>query len=335
MNKQSGFTLVEVLVGAGILGALALAFMHFMSQTETANKFGSKSANISSLRFGITQSLKSINGCRRSFATPGNIKPKGAGTEIDSIFINIDGAKTIEKNMIYGSGSSGKFTITSMVLKDFPANEMRKEMATLEVVFQTMPPENRIQKETFKVPVVLTGDIVTDCFETTKGSYDCVGDWSTCSKTCGGGTQTFSISSNEHNGGEGCAFAAGASQACNTQPCPPPEPELVPVNGGWSEWTTCSVSCGGGVQNRSCTSPAPANGGAPCSGGDSQACNTQSCVVNGVCGEYSRYSPTCVSGTQEAWTDGFGACASHNTRCVGSGGGTTEECGGWVGGGCN
>lgn len=56
-----------------------------------------------------------------------------------------------------------------------------------------------------------------------------------------------------------------------TKTCP------IPVDGGWSEWSECSATCGGGTQTRTCTNPAPANGGASCEGSSSQECNTQSC----------------------------------------------------------
>ena len=49
----------------------------------------------------------------------------------------------------------------------------------------------------------------------------------------------------------------------------------------WSTWTTCTVTCGGGTQtrDRSCTNPAPKNGGNACVGAanENQACNTQNC----------------------------------------------------------
>jgi hypothetical protein len=56
-----------------------------------------------------------------------------------------------------------------------------------------------------------------------------------------------------------------------------PSNSLCPVDGGWSAWSSCSATCGGGTQTRTCTNPAPKNGGAQCSGPSSQACNTQAC----------------------------------------------------------
>ena len=63
------------------------------------------------------------------------------------------------------------------------------------------------------------------------------------------------------------------------------------VDGGWSSFGTCSATCGGGTQTRTCTNPAPAYGGADCVGSASQSCNTQACAVTKyyyvVLGEYS------------------------------------------------
>lgn len=55
------------------------------------------------------------------------------------------------------------------------------------------------------------------------------------------------------------------------------QPPCTPVNGGWSGWSACSVTCGGGTQTRSCTNPAPSCNGASCSGSSTQSCNTQAC----------------------------------------------------------
>ena len=59
---------------------------------------------------------------------------------------------------------------------------------------------------------------------------------------------------------------------------------LFIVNGGWSDWTSfgdCSKTCGGGIKTRqrTCTNPAPANGGKDCKGSssDSMSCNEQGC----------------------------------------------------------
>ena len=57
--------------------------------------------------------------------------------------------------------------------------------------------------------------------------------------------------------------------------------QMEPINGGWSEWSECSVECGGGTQSRTCTNPAPQYGGADCVGSETQSCNTQICLIAG------------------------------------------------------
>ena len=59
---------------------------------------------------------------------------------------------------------------------------------------------------------------------------------------------------------------------------------LLSVDGqltSWSSWSSCTLTCGTGTQERarSCTNPAPQHGGAQCSGSTSenQNCNTHNC----------------------------------------------------------
>jgi len=85
-----------------------------------------------------------------------------------------------------------------------------------------------------------------------------------------------------------CAGAYGGSTAsCSANKA---------VDGGWTGWSSCSASCGGGTQTRSCTNPAPANGGAYCSGSSSQSCTPRSGVpchwVDLACSHYGGYWPT-------------------------------------------
>jgi hypothetical protein len=103
----------------------------------------------------------------------------------------------------------------------------------------------------------------------------------TCTATCGGGSlsQTRTCTNPAPaNGGATCLGASQQTVACNTAPCP--------VDGNWSGWvnsTACTVTCGGGslTQTRTCTNPAPANGGLSCPGNSEQtvSCNTQACPL--------------------------------------------------------
>lgn len=102
------------------------------------------------------------------------------------------------------------------------------------------------------------------------------GAWSSCSKTCGIGTQkqTRTVTQNPESGGQACP-GLEQSQSCQTQPCP-----IDCVVSGFGEWGACSAECDGGKQTRSKTiTTAPQHGGAACPAemSQEQACNTQPC----------------------------------------------------------
>jgi len=95
-----------------------------------------------------------------------------------------------------------------------------------------------------------------------------------CQKTC----PSVTVDSVEVNG-----------VACSTTvpPKPTPPAEKKAVNGeytAWSEWESCSKSCGEGEQkrSRSCTNPRPANGGSDCSrlgkAVETKKCNLKNCA---------------------------------------------------------
>jgi len=49
------------------------------------------------------------------------------------------------------------------------------------------------------------------------------------------------------------------------------------VYGGWTEYSECSVTCGGGVQTRACTDPKPSGGNSGCVGDSRRECGTEEC----------------------------------------------------------
>lgn len=75
-----------------------------------------------------------------------------------------------------------------------------------------------------------------------------------------------------------------------TYPCPP-----APIDGEWSEWSSCNSDC---KQTRTCTNPAPANGGSDCIGDAEMDCRGGDCPVcssSDECrDEYECVDKTCV-----------------------------------------
>jgi hypothetical protein len=101
------------------------------------------------------------------------------------------------------------------------------------------------------------------------------------------------------------------------------------VNGNWSAYGTCSVTCGGGTQVRTCSNPAPSNGGAACVG--PSVCNTDACSdaqVNGGWTEFGACSATCGGGTQvRTCTNPVPANGGANCSGASSQASNTETCG--------
>ena len=120
---------------------------------------------------------------------------------------------------------------------------------------------------------------------------NCYGEWSSCSAACGGGTRTFNRLVERNNWGASCTHADGATEACNSQPCP----AIVDCQGSWG---SCSAACGGGTQAFTISTPA-ANRGVACPNPLTRSCNEQSCSSPINCqGTWSNCSATCGGGLQ-------------------------------------
>ncbi|XP_069105111.1 coadhesin-like [Argopecten irradians] len=129
------------------------------------------------------------------------------------------------------------------------------------------------------------------------GGFSAWGSWGACSVTCANGVQTRSRacdSPSAQYGGLPCSGDTSETQTCTLSPCP--------IDGAWTNWenwSTCTVTCGGGTSGRSrtCTNPAPQYGGIDCTGAASETkdCNTQTCIIDGAWGDWTAWSPCTVT----------------------------------------
>nr|XP_034336663.1 thrombospondin-1 isoform X4 [Crassostrea gigas] len=138
-------------------------------------------------------------------------------------------------------------------------------------------------------------------------------EWSSspCSATCGDGTKHETRSCTNPaplHGGRNCEGDSVRVTPCHTGQCPKCTDDQhcsctagmighcrdvtferkcectpLPINGGWSEWSSspCSATCGDGTKHetRSCTNPAPLHGGRNCEGDSVRVtpCHTGQC----------------------------------------------------------
>ena len=138
------------------------------------------------------------------------------------------------------------------------------------------------------------------------------GGWSawspaSCPTACGQPASTLTRTCTNPSPANGGAACSGSSTTnCSaTAACAGP-----PVDGGWSAWSpaSCPTSCGqpASTLTRSCTNPAPANGGAQCSGASTQNCSaTAACAAPGF-----SLAVTKTAGGSVQSTDNFINCGS-------------------------
>eukprot|EP01134_Creolimax_fragrantissima_P008032 CFRG8032T1 len=119
-------------------------------------------------------------------------------------------------------------------------------------------------------------------------------EWSQCSATCGGGIrQRLCDNPPPSNSSEELQCTGDDTEDCAQTPCP--------VDGGYGEFSSCSVTCGIGVSIRLCDNPPPANGGLDCSrfGPAVESCENPVCPdIDGGYTNYSICSATCGTGVR-------------------------------------
>eukprot|EP00928_Gymnodinium_smaydae_P039824 TRINITY_DN27124_c0_g2_i1.p1 TRINITY_DN27124_c0_g2~~TRINITY_DN27124_c0_g2_i1.p1 ORF type:complete len:4551 (-),score=367.55 TRINITY_DN27124_c0_g2_i1:202-13791(-) len=133
---------------------------------------------------------------------------------------------------------------------------------------------------------------------------DCVWDewleWDKCTLTCGGGFRARRREKTPaQHGGKHCHPGSRQEDVCNLQPCP-----INCVFSEWDQWSTCSRSCAGGVQQRErYYAQIVRHGGVKCNGPmlESQECSARPCPVDCIWNlwkEWSICSLSCGGGLQ-------------------------------------
>ena len=139
--------------------------------------------------------------------------------------------------------------------------------------------------------------------------------WSTCTAKCGGGKQTRTRVKTSAYNGTSCGTES-QTQDCNTQAC------CSSVNyGNWSEWSTCTATCGGGTQTRTRSKTSAFNGTSCGTESQTQNCNTQGCCSKVTYEDGNSCSASCGDGTYNQLAYSYytgGRCPDSDTSTGGS-----------------
>nr|XP_033793243.1 adhesion G protein-coupled receptor B3 isoform X4 [Geotrypetes seraphini] len=143
------------------------------------------------------------------------------------------------------------------------------------------------------------GDAAKFMAQTGDSGVDEWSQWSSCSVTCGQGSQVRTRTCIPPYGTH-CSGPLRETRVCNNT-------ALCPVHGVWEEWSPwslCSFTCGRGQRTRTRTCLPPQYGGRSCDGPETQhkPCNIALCPVDGQWQEWSSWglcSVTCSNGTQQ------------------------------------
>lgn len=146
-------------------------------------------------------------------------------------------------------------------------------------------------------------------------------EWGACSATCGTGVsrRTRERKKYEKDGGHICWGTEDDEQVCTLNPCP-----VDCTMGDWTQWGTCSTTCGPGSQLRlRGIRVGPANGGQECSAdlNETKECDPGVCPVDCQWSSWegwSRCSRTCNGGINSRKRTEKVSAAHGGRACVGS-----------------
>eukprot|EP00095_Tigriopus_kingsejongensis_P008230 snap_masked-scaffold591_size129331-processed-gene-0.4 protein:Tk08230 transcript:snap_masked-scaffold591_size129331-processed-gene-0.4-mRNA-1 annotation:"SCO-spondin" len=166
-------------------------------------------------------------------------------------------------------------------------------------------------------------EVIEACNEDTCPVWSVWGEWTICSKTCGGGERTrYRQCTDPVTGQE--AFCPGSneeSEDCNTQDCP--------YFTEWTEWTDCSLTCGSGTRSKVRECIVPRDGDANICNGETrtqESCNETPCPVWSEWTDWGQCTATCGGGTEKRIRDCLLAAArnGNGTNFYGCDGDTWE-----------